>query len=50
MRFGIMPIREELQTYDDPIAVRELNIDIIAWEEVGFAAVDPRAVVELSLS
>ncbi len=48
-RFGIMPIREELQTYDDPVSVRELNIGIIAWEEVGFAAVDPRAVVMLSL-
>ena len=45
-----MPIREELQTYDDPVSVRELNIGIIAWEEVGFAAVDPRAVVMLNLT
>lgn len=49
-KMGIMPIREEIQTFDDPSSVAKLRVKVVAFEEVGFAVVDPKAIVKLDLS
>lgn len=41
----VMPIREELQTYEDPALYREQRAGIFGWMEHGFAALDPRRVL-----
>jgi hypothetical protein len=41
----VMPIREELQTYEDPALYREQRAGIFGWMEHGFAVLDPRRVV-----
>jgi len=38
----VMPIREELQTYEDPALYREQRAGIFGWMEHGFAILDPR--------
>lgn len=48
-RMGIMPIREEIQTFDDPSAINKLRVRVVAFEEVGFAVVDPKAIVRIKL-
>lgn len=48
-KFGIMPIREEIQTFDDPSAINKLRVRVVAFEEVGFAVIDKKAVVALDL-
>lgn len=47
--FGVMPVRWDLQTRDNPIAVLALRVGIIAWEEIGFAALDNRGVVKATI-
>jgi hypothetical protein len=49
-KFGYMPIRKELVTYEDPTAIKELRVGVIAYEEVGFTALDNKCVVKLDLS
>jgi hypothetical protein len=41
----VMPIREELQTFEDPALYREQRAGIYGWMEHGFAALDPRRVL-----
>jgi hypothetical protein len=41
----VMPIREELQTFEDPALYREQRAGIFGWMEHGFAALDPRRVL-----
>ena len=41
----VMPIREELQTYEDPALYREQRAGIYGWMEHGFAVLDPRRVL-----
>lgn len=41
----VMPIREELQTYEDPALYREQRAGIFGWMEHGFAVLDPRRVI-----
>ena len=41
----VMPIREELQTYEDPALYREQRAGIFGWMEHGFAVLDPRRVL-----
>jgi hypothetical protein len=41
----VMPIRTELQFWDDPNLHREQQQGFYGWEEVGFAALDPRMMV-----
>lgn len=47
-RYGVMPVRTELMTYDDPTAIRRLRAGVLAWEEVGFACIDKKAVVKMT--
>jgi hypothetical protein len=49
-RFGVMPIRSELQTYDDPTLIRRLRAGVVAWQEFGFAVLDKKAVSKLTFS
>lgn len=49
-KLGYMPIANDLQTFDDPTAIKKYRIGIIAYEEVGFGVIDNRAVVKLSMS
>lgn len=38
----LMPVRQELTTVDDPIAIKSLKQGVIGYEELGFAVVDSR--------
>ena len=49
-RLGVMPIRQRMTTWDDPTAIRRLRAGIIAFEEVGFAVIDPKALLYVNLS
>ncbi|WP_336784157.1 HK97-fold major capsid protein [Paenibacillus illinoisensis] len=46
-RYGVMPVRTELTTYDDPTAIRRLRNGVLAWEEIGFACIDKKAVAKM---
>jgi len=48
--YGVMPIRKELQTFDNPIAVMEWKIGIMARELVGFGVLDEKALIEVDFS
>jgi hypothetical protein len=41
----VMPIREELQTYEDPALYRLQKAGIYGWMEHGFAVLDPRRIL-----
>lgn len=41
----VMPIRHELETYEDPALYREQRAGIYGWMEHGFAVLDPRRVL-----
>ncbi|MNS33481.1 Phage capsid family protein [compost metagenome] len=45
-RLGVMPIRQQLTTYDDPTAIKKLRAGALAWEEIGFAIIDKRGVLK----
>lgn len=47
-RYGVMPIREELNTRDNPIAVLEWKIGIIGRERVGFGVLDDKGLIEIT--
>lgn len=49
-QLGIMPIRLEFTTYDDPTAIRNFRQRVLALEEIGFAVTNPDAAVELTLT
>lgn len=49
-RMGIMPIRQEFTTYDDPSAINLFRQRILGYEEIGFACVDANAIVMVQLS
>jgi len=38
----VMPIRQRWQTFEDPTLHRKQQQGIYGWEEIGFAALDPR--------
>jgi hypothetical protein len=44
-RFGVMPIRTALTTFDDPTAIKRLRAGVGAWEEIGFAVIDKKAML-----
>jgi hypothetical protein len=49
-KFGVMPIRTSLTTYDDPTAIRRLRAGVLGWEEIGFAVIDKKAVRKLDFA
>lgn len=48
-RFGVMPIRQEFTTYEDPVAILEWQVGILGRELVGFGVTDSWAVVSAVL-
>jgi hypothetical protein len=49
-RLGVMPVRQRMTTWDDPTTIRRLRAGIIAFEEIGFAVIDPKAILYVSLA
>lgn len=48
-RFGVMPVRSQLSTFDIPDAIKRLRAGVGAWEEIGFAVIDKKAIMKVSL-
>ena len=48
--YGVMPIREELSTYDNPIAIMEWKIGIMARQVCGFGILDNKGLLEITFS
>lgn len=48
--YGVMPIRKELQTFDNPIAVMEWKVGIMARELIGFGVLDELGLIETTFS
>lgn len=46
--YGVMPVRDELKTYDDPIAIREWKIGIMARERLGFGVLDDKGLLVIN--
>jgi hypothetical protein len=46
--YGIMPIRDELTTRDNPIAFLEWKIGIVGRERVGFGILDDKGLVKIT--
>lgn len=44
-RFGVMPIRSAITTADIPTAIERLRAGVLAWEEIGFAVIDDKALL-----
>jgi hypothetical protein len=40
-----MPVREEMQMFDDPTLHRSAKAGVYGWMEIGFAALDTRRAV-----
>ena len=49
-RYGVMPIREELKTRDNPIAFLEWKIGIVGRERLGFAVLDDKGLIEVDFT
>jgi hypothetical protein len=45
----VMPIREEMKMFDDPVLHRSMRAGVYGWMEVGFAALDTRRAILGSL-
>lgn len=48
--YGVMPIRDALQTYDNPIAIMEWKIGIMAREVLGFGVLDDKGLYEVTFA
>lgn len=48
--YGVMPIRETLQTFDNPIAIMEWKVGIMARENIGFAVLDEKGLIEVTFT
>lgn len=46
--YGVMPIREELSTRDNPIAFLEWKIGIVGRERLGFGVLDDKGLLEIT--
>ena len=46
--YGVMPIREELNTRDNPMSIMEWKIGIIGRERVGFGILDDKGLIEIT--
>lgn len=44
---GYMPIRDELQTWDNPAAIEHFRVGVVAYEEVGFTVMDNKNIVKV---
>ena len=46
--YGVMPIREELNTRDNPISILEWKIGVIGRERCGFGVLDDKGLIEIT--
>lgn len=44
-KLGVMPVRSAMQTFDKPDAINRLRAGVIAFEEIGFAVIDKKALM-----
>ena len=49
-RMGVMPIKQDFVTYDDPTAIQKFRQRVLGYEEIGMAVVDADAIVKVALS
>lgn len=47
---GVMPIRGDFETFDDPTAIRQYRQRVLAYEEIGLAILDDKAIVRVKIS
>ena len=47
-RYGVMPIREDLNTRDNPLSIMEWKLGIIGRERLGFGILDDKGLLELT--
>jgi hypothetical protein len=45
-KLGYMPIRDALQTFDDPVAIKKFRVGVFAREEIGFVVMDSLAIMK----
>lgn len=45
-RMGLMPVRQELTTFDIPDAIKRLRAGVLCFEEIGFSIFYPKAIVK----
>jgi hypothetical protein len=43
-KLGVMPIRSKMTTFDKPDSINRLRAGVLAFEEIGFAVIDKRAI------
>jgi len=43
---GVMPVRGELATFDDPVAIKKMRHGIFGWEEIGLCVTDSKGIVK----
>ena len=46
--YGVMPIREQLRTMDNPIAMLEWKVGILGRERLGFGVLDSLGLIEIT--
>lgn len=46
--YGVMPIRETLQTYANPISIMEWKIGVMGREVLGFGVLDDKGLIEVN--
>jgi hypothetical protein len=44
-KLGVMPIRTRMTTFDKPDAINRLRAGVLAYEEIGFAVIDKKAML-----
>jgi hypothetical protein len=44
---GYMPIRDEMQTWDNPAAIEHFRVGVVSYEEVGFTVMDNKNIVKV---
>lgn len=49
-RYGVLPVRQALITFEDPVATSNIKIGLIAYEEIGMGVLDAQAVVKGSIT
>lgn len=47
-KYGLMPIREQLSTKDNPMSENEWKIGIIGRERIGFCVLDDKGLIEIT--
>lgn len=49
-KFGVMPVRTNITSFDKPDAINRLRAGVIAYEEIGFGVLDKKAMLYITLT